>query len=199
MATVRQESAVTATPALGPCLEVASDWLLSQRCTTVYTRALPPTSEAGSVGSHHRRRALQASTVPPGAESLGMELCSGLPRGDVRGAGEGTAGSAMGAGRRTEGGAHRQPVSGHPRAEGQERPCPERQVRGRSDPLWSGVHQDQPTLFSRERRGRAGTPPPEERHRSGPHTQGEPGLRVRAGVRGVRQRSRRPTQQAGGL
>ena len=63
----------------------------------------------------------------------------------------------------------------------------------------SGVHQDQPTLLARERRCRAGTQTSEERHRSGPHPQGQPRLRVRGRVQTVRHRSRRSAQQAGGL
>ena len=48
MATARQGTAATATFALGPCLEAASDSLLSQRCTTVYTLASSPAFGTGS-------------------------------------------------------------------------------------------------------------------------------------------------------
>ena len=50
MATVRQETAATATSAPGPYLEAASSCLLSQRRLTVYTLALLLTFETGSVG-----------------------------------------------------------------------------------------------------------------------------------------------------
>ena len=61
------------------------------------------------------------------------------------------------------------------------------------------VHQDQPTVLARERRCRAGTQASEERHRSDPHPQGQPRLRVRGRVQTVRHRSCRSAKQAGGL
>ena len=65
-----------------------------------------------------------------------------------RGVGEGTPGSAVGAGRRSQGGAYRQPVGGHTRAEGQQGSRGERQLRGGPGALWSGGHQDQPEVIT---------------------------------------------------
>ena len=76
------------------------------------------------------------------------------------------------------GGAHRQPVGCHTRPQQQQGPDHEPEVRGGPRPLSSGVHQDQPEVISRERRGRAGAPSSRERDRSGAHTQGTPGLRL---------------------
>ena len=64
-----KETAATATFALGPCLEAASDSLLSQYCTTVYTPALSQTSETGSV------RYAQAPYSVPNPDRNG---CSGV-------------------------------------------------------------------------------------------------------------------------
>ena len=96
----------------------------------------------------HTRGDVQASAVPPRAEPLGVELCGGVLRRDVRGVGEGTAGSAVGTGRRSQGGAYRQPVGGHTRAEGQQGSRGERQLRGGPGALWSGGHQDQPEVIT---------------------------------------------------
>ena len=85
----------------------------------------------------------------------------------------------------------------HTRPEEQQWPCRERQVRGCTDPLRGGVHQDQPTLLARERRCRAGTQTSEERLGPGADPQGQPRLRVRGRVQTVRQRSRRSAKQAG--
>ncbi len=48
--TARQETVAIATSALGPYLEAASDSLLSQCWTAVYTLASSPTFETGSTG-----------------------------------------------------------------------------------------------------------------------------------------------------
>ena len=61
---------------------------------------------------------------------------------------------------------------GDTRVEGQQGPCHERQLRGGTGPLWSGGHQNQPTLLGRERRCRAETPSSQERLGPSPDTQG---------------------------
>ena len=82
----------------------------------VYFQQEHPPGRGGTGGLHtllgawgdHMRGALPSPAVPSRVEPLRMELCRGVLRRDVRGVGEGTAGSAMGAGRRAEGGAHGQ-------------------------------------------------------------------------------------------
>ena len=73
----------------------------ARRCGSFPNKGMCPVSPYYPLlraGSDHRRRALPTSAVPLRFESLGVELRPSVSRGDVRGAGERTAGSAVGVG-----------------------------------------------------------------------------------------------------
>ena len=140
----------------------------------------------GSGGLHSLRRAVRSSAVPLRAEPFRMAVRGRCLGGDVRGAGEGYARSAVGVGRCAGGVTDRQPVGSRARVEGERRARSERAACGGAGALRAAVYEDEPEVIPRERRGRAGSPPAQGRARPGADPARQPGLPVGGSVHLVR-------------
>ena len=155
---------------------------------------LPAEARAGAprpVGLHRRRGAggdggggaAGAQAVPLPAGVLGVLPCGGgAGRGELRGAGRGAAGRAVGAGRRTEGAPDGQPVGGVSEPEARCEGGSDGAVRGAAGGLRDGGEPQQPGPGARERCDRGPARAPEAGGRGCAAAEGFAGLRDGRGV-----------------
>ena len=152
----------------------------------------------GRAGSDASGRQVPAPAVRVGAELQPVDVCGAGAERDVRGAGVGSAGCAVDAGRCACGAAARQPVGGDARVAAQRRAPVDGAVPAGAGALRAAFVADSAREAARERGGRAVPLPDEDGDRTGAALAGQPGLRRRVGVSGVRAGGRRSGAECAG-